>query len=434
MTARTPAGIPAVVRRNTLLLAGTQGFVGGGTQMVPTLGGIMIERLFGSIVLAGLAASTLYFARLIIAYPIGWLMDVHGRKAGLLSGLVLSLVGALALGAAMVSLSVPLFLAGLLVFGMGVGVGQQLRTAAADMYTPDRRGEGLGYVLTGSLIGALGGPLIIAAADAASPAIGTDPVALAWFLVPALLIPSMALVLLIRPDPKVIGSQLAAYYPGYEPPAPVAERTLAAGAGMRSWLGHAPIRVALATMFAAHGIMVMMMALTPLAMSHSGHALPLISVAVGLHVVGMYALSLPAGRLADRIGRRPVIVIGLITVALGSLLVPLAGDFWVATAGLVAVGVGWSFVNVATTALIADAVPTSERGRAIGVVDVAAGLASIVLPLAGGPLAATYGFMALAVLACVVVAGPIVLAARLREPRVASAAVALPVEMPAEAD
>lgn len=39
--------IPPLIRRNTLLLAATQAFVGTGTQLVPTLGGIMIERLLG---------------------------------------------------------------------------------------------------------------------------------------------------------------------------------------------------------------------------------------------------------------------------------------------------------------------------------------------------------------------------------------------------
>lgn len=36
----------------------------------------MIERLLGSLVLAGLAGSLLYAARILIAYPIGWLTDV----------------------------------------------------------------------------------------------------------------------------------------------------------------------------------------------------------------------------------------------------------------------------------------------------------------------------------------------------------------------
>jgi MFS family permease len=126
--------VPALIKRNTLLLALAQAFVGMGTQLVPTLGGIMIERLLGSLALAGLATSLQYAARLLIAYPVGWVTDAYGRKAGLLLGLVLSLIGAVTVGVSMLWLSFPLFLLGMVVFGLGVGAGQQLRTAAADMY------------------------------------------------------------------------------------------------------------------------------------------------------------------------------------------------------------------------------------------------------------------------------------------------------------
>lgn len=406
---------PALIKRNTLLLAGAQAFVGAGTQLTPALGGIMIERLLGSMVLAGLGSSLIYFARLLIAYPIGWVSDGYGRKAGLFVGLALSFAGAVTVGLSMVWLSFPVFFVGLLVFGLGVGAGQQLRTAAADMYLPHRRGEGLGYVLTGALVGALGGPILIAAAQAGAAPLRIDATALAWLLVPTVLVPSAVLVLLIHPDPKTIATHLARFYPGYEPPARDGT-ALVAGAGLRSWLARDPIRVALASMFAAHGIMVMMMALTPLAMSHSGHGLTMISLAVSLHVVGMFGLSLPIGRAADRFGRRAVILVGLLIVAGGTLLVPLASEYWLATAGLVLIGVGWSCVSVAATALVADTVPAVERGRAVGLLDSSSGVASIALPLAGGPLAEAYGFMALAVLAIVVVIGPAVLAVRLKEP------------------
>src|SRR2546429_5749559 len=49
---------------------------------------------------------------------------------------------------------------------------------------PNRRAEGLGYVLTGSLIGAAGGPLVITTAQGTGPALGLDPAAFAWLLVP----------------------------------------------------------------------------------------------------------------------------------------------------------------------------------------------------------------------------------------------------------
>src|SRR6266540_7063324 len=136
--AENDISVPPLIRRNTWLLAATQAFVGTGTQLVPTLGGIMIERLLGSLALAGLGTSLLYVARLLIAYPIGWVVDTYGGRAGLLLGLVLSLLGSVGVGLAMVLTSFPLFIAGLLVFGLGVGADQQLRRAAADMYLPER--------------------------------------------------------------------------------------------------------------------------------------------------------------------------------------------------------------------------------------------------------------------------------------------------------
>ena len=106
------------------------------------------------------------------------------------------------------------FLGGLVLFGLGVGAGQQLRLAAADLYPPSRRAEGLGYVLMGSLVGALGGPLLISAAQTTAPLLGLEPLALAWLLIPLIVLPSLGLVWLIHPDPKEIAANLSAYYPG----------------------------------------------------------------------------------------------------------------------------------------------------------------------------------------------------------------------------
>lgn len=408
--------IPATIKRNTILLAATQAFVGTGTQLMPTLGGLMIERLLGSMALAGLGSSLLYAARLLIAYPIGWVVDTLGRKAGLFAGLLLTLVGAVGLGFAMLTRSFALFLAAATLFGFGVGAGQQLRTAAADMYLPERRAQGLGYVLTGSLIGALGGPILISAAQAWSAPLRIDATSLAWLLVPAVIVPSLALVFLIRPDPKAIAADLGRFYPGYVPVASEEDRGVAAGAGLRAWLAHYPLRVAFVSMFVAHGVMVMMMALTPLVMAHRGDALTAISLAVSLHVVGMYGLSIPFGWATDRLGRRAMILSGLVIVAGGAVVVPLSTDHWLATSGLVLVGLGWSAVNVAVTALVADTVPALERGRAVGVVDSFAGAASIALPLIGGPLAEHFGFGVLAVIAIVLTAGALPFVFRLSEP------------------
>jgi len=83
-----PHTIPAVIKRNTLLLATAQAFVGVGNQMVPTLGAIMVSQLLGSPALAGLATSILGGCRFLVAYPAGHVADTYGRRTGLLAGLL----------------------------------------------------------------------------------------------------------------------------------------------------------------------------------------------------------------------------------------------------------------------------------------------------------------------------------------------------------
>ena len=58
-----------------------------GNQTTPTLAPIIVVQMLGSATLSGLGTSILGVSRLIIAYPVGWLTDRYGRKAGLMLGL-----------------------------------------------------------------------------------------------------------------------------------------------------------------------------------------------------------------------------------------------------------------------------------------------------------------------------------------------------------
>jgi MFS family permease len=255
---------PGIVKRNTLLLAASQAFVGVGNQMVPTLGAIIVARLLGAAHLAGMAASTLGVSRLLVSYPIGRVADAYGRRIAVVVGLLLGLAGALGTGLSVLLGSFVLFLASILVFGAGVSASYQLRVAAADMYPPSQRAQGLGYVLTGSLVGALGAPVLITAAQAWSGALNLDPVALTWILVPTVIVPGIGLVLAVQPDPKEIAANLERYYPGYR--APRLERTDGTAAtGVLSLLCDPRLQVAFTASFAAQGNMSMIMAFTSLA-------------------------------------------------------------------------------------------------------------------------------------------------------------------------
>ena len=236
-----------------------------------------------------------------------------------------------------------------------------------------------------------------------------------WFLLPIIIVPGMLLVLLIRPDPKTIAQNLEQYYPGYVEPE-TAPGAVAVGGGLRDLLGNYPLATAFANSFAALGTMSMMMTMTSLALDHHGYGLSLISASVSLHVVGMFGFSIPFGRLSDRLGRRNVMLIGNGIIALGSVLVGTSSDYIVITVGTFLVGLGWSCVNVASSALITEVVGPAERGRAIGVSDTISQASTILLPLAGGPLVEWAGLPILAVVSLAVLAGPVILLSRLREP------------------
>jgi len=406
---------PALIKRNTLLLALSQALVGAGIQVPYTIGPLVVVALTDSASLSGLAISLLGLSRFLVAYPLGKLADAYGRKPGLQLGLVLGLVGTVMVGLTIIGRSFVLFLVGLLLFGMGLSAIHQLRVAAADMYPPGRRGQALGYVLTGSVLGVFLTPVIIAAAEAASGPLGLDPLGLTWLFVPVVILPGIVCVALVRPDPRDILLHLKQYYPDYrgEP------RGAAASAhrlSVRTFLRDYPMRVALVSNFAAQSNMSIVMVIGSLVLAHHGHSLPAIAVASALHSAGMFAFSLPLGSLADRLGRRAVMLPGGVVATLGALLVVFTPDYWSITLGTFLVGVGWSAVNVAATVLVTDRTRPAERGRAIGLNDSLGSVANTIVPLIVGPLAATFGLPSTGVLAMAMMVVPIFLLLMLQEP------------------
>jgi multidrug resistance protein len=89
------------------------------------------------------------------------------------------------------------------------------------------------------------------------------------------------------------------------------------------------------------------------------------------------------GRLSDRIGRRPVLLIGLAGSALSYLLFGLAGTFWLLLISRIVAGGMGATVNVAQ-AYLADVSSEEKRASAMGLVGAAFGLGFVVGPAIGG--------------------------------------------------
>ncbi len=107
-----------------------------------------------------------------------------------------------------------------------------------------------------------------------------------------------------------------------------------------------------------------------------------IGLAVGVYGLTQALLQMPFGALSDRIGRKPVIVGGLLVFALGSLVAGLADTIGWIIAGRALQGGG--AISAAVTALLADATRETHRTTAMAVFGAGMG-ASFVLALMLGP-------------------------------------------------
>ena len=109
-----------------------------------------------------------------------------------------------------------------------------------------------------------------------------------------------------------------------------------------------------------------------------------------------YVATLPlVGRIADLVGRVPVLVGCLLLFALGSLLTASADGLGVVVVGRALQGVGGGGLVPATIALVADLWPPERRGTPLGVVGAVQETGSVVGPLYGGLVLAVSGWRAI---------------------------------------
>ncbi len=159
--------------------------------------------------------------------------------------------------------------------------------------------------------------------------------------------------------------------------APRGRRVAGPGEGHRRLV----LAVALATFLQWAGASAVLPML-PLKLRGEGASDPLVGAVMGAFYLAGVLCQFPSGRLADRLGRRRVLLAGLLAYGASSLgfLLPLGP---LAAVALRAVqGAGAGAAEVAGLALVAAAVPVERRGQAFGQV-----YGAMVGGLALGPLA-----------------------------------------------
>ena len=127
-----------------------------------------------------------------------------------------------------------------------------------------------------------------------------------------------------------------------------------------------------------------------------------IAVLVVSYALSQFLLAPLWGKLSDRIGRRPVLLVGLLGSAASYVLFAFAGSLWMLLLSRILAGVAGANVPVAQ-AYIADVTPKERRASGMGLLGAAFGLGFVFGPALGGILApistAAPGLMAAALCA-----------------------------------
>lgn len=103
-------------------------------------------------------------------------------------------------------------------------------------------------------------------------------------------------------------------------------------------------------------------------------------------VTALSACMVAAGRLADRFGRRRLLYAGMLLFGAASLGAGLADTVAVLVAWRVLQGVACAALYTTSAAIVAQAFPEHQRGRALGLLFAANGLGLAIGPVAGGLL------------------------------------------------
>lgn len=408
----TVARTQLLVRRSTLRLAGGQVVVSATIPLGATFGTIEARHLSHHVALAGSVVATQMLAGALALLVAGRVSDRYGRRPALAAGFVLLAVGAGIIGAAVAIGSYALLIAGAVVFGFGAQPALMGRAAAADLYPAALRARGVGLVASAGVVGAVSGPLLASGAVALGPLAGAGEHAPPWLVVIPLCLLAAAVIWSIRPDPKTVAANLAAWWPGmveesHETLPPRSRREL---------LALPPARRALLASVAAQATMLGVMSVTAAELDRRGSDDVIINLLMSAHFIGMFAFAAPIGLAADRFGRRRVIMVGSVVCALGAVTTPLTVGSPLVAPCFMLLGLGWCGSFVAGTTVLADVARADERGRLVATNDLCVAAAGGFAALAAGPLLSGISFLGVGIAAAAISLCGLLVATGLREP------------------
>jgi MFS family permease len=405
VTATAPSPLPDAERlraiRGRTIWVLSLGQVLGGLAFGATvsLGAVLAAQISGSDALSGWATASVTLGTALTAVPLAALARRRGRRPALATGMLVALVG---VGIVVTAVGVDAFwllIAGFLLIGAGQAANLQSRFAAADLATDVSRGRDLSIVVWATTVGAVLGPNLVGPGEVIGRVLGMPELTGPYvFTVVTQGLGVVLYLVALRPDPLLLAQRITAHH-----------ASAARGVAHPDRPGAA--RFAMLAIAGAHGVMVSVMAMTPVHLLHAGADLEIIGLTISLHIAGMFALSPVFGYAADRFGRVATIIIGQVLLV-AALVTAAVGQHstGAVTVGLILLGLGWSATTVSGAALLTEASAEDRRTGRQGRNDLVMSLVGALGAVVAGLVLAGIGYGGLALCALAVVAVVVLLA------------------------
>jgi MFS family permease len=317
------------------------------TVQTVTVAQVAMAALIGHSLAADKALATLPVAlwmtgTMASSIPAALVFRRFGRRTGFIGGTLSALVGCAGMAYAVWRADFWLYTFAALPFGLGFGISQHYRFAAAEAAAPAFRPKAVSYVMASGVVAAILGPEIVRQTkDAFGPVLFIASYAVLGVLL------CLNLVLLTNVN--------------LPPPPPPAEGT---GRPIAEMLRSRRFLAAAGAGAAGYGAMNLIMTSTPIEMLLCGFGVDDSARVIQWHAVAMFAPSFVTGSLIARFGHVPVILAGA-ALNVACALVGLSGETFVHfVVALVLLGLGWNFMFVAGTALQAEGWSAAERPKA----------------------------------------------------------------------
>ncbi len=305
------------------------------------------------------------FAHIVARHQRAW-----GRKRAFQVGLVVAMVSCALCAYAAASHSFTLLVAATLLAGYYNANAGLYRFAATEVVAPRFKERAISWVLAGGIIGAVAGPSL------ASVTRDVLPVAFAgaYAALVGVALVALALISFIHFPPL---------------PLPSAAQP---GRPLREIARQPAFIVAVVACALGYGVMNLLMAATPIAMSQCAHPFSSTALVLEWHVLGMYVPSFFTGSLIRRFGGLPVMSAGVVLNAV-CIAVALSGvDLTHFLVALFTLGIGWNFLYIGGTTLLTETYRPEEKTTAQAAMDTTVFTTMTVTSFSSGALVTTQGW------------------------------------------